>query len=502
MRYTAPSLIFEAGRDGRRAPPRGRGLPDDRGLRRADRQPRSDARARGAAGDPLRRSSGSPTASSRRRSRRSWRTATTPPDRAAAERALVELVGAVARGVPPWATTRSGSRPDPAEPPLPGVGRCRSAVAGASIALRPSRRVEVACTLDEHHGDPPRRQAARARGRRHRRRRRRGDRRRARARGARGGDPRRGWCGRRSGREAPSCATSRGRCPTAPDRDRHRAHARARSRCADPPRRRARAGRGGDGALPGREDLDRAGDRERLLLRLRVPRRGERLRGRLPGDRSADARARQGGRALRARGRSARDADGARAFAAEAPGLQGRADRRPRPRRQDPERPARDGLAVHQRTLHRPLPRPARAQHQTRRRLQAAVGRRRLLARGLDAHDAHPHLRDRVLHRSRARRAPRAPRAGPRARPPQARARARPLPVLRALARARPSGSRRGWRSGTRSPSCGGRRTAPAATARSKRRSSTTSSCSSSPGTGTSTASTCTSPRSRPARWA
>src|SRR3954462_22236 len=41
---------------------------------------------------------------------------------------------------------------------------------------------------------------------------------------------------------------------------------------ARPPRRGSRAGRGGAGALPRREDLDRAADRERLLLRLRLPR--------------------------------------------------------------------------------------------------------------------------------------------------------------------------------------------------------------------------------------
>ena len=48
VRYTAPSLIFE--RDGRRA--RGRRLPAGRGLRRADRQPRPEARAHAAARGP------------------------------------------------------------------------------------------------------------------------------------------------------------------------------------------------------------------------------------------------------------------------------------------------------------------------------------------------------------------------------------------------------------------------------------------------------------------
>ena len=59
------------------------------------------------------------------------------------------------------------------------------------------------------------------------------------------------------------------------DRDRH-GEGRGAGAGADQARRRARAGGGGDGAVAGREDLDRAGDRERLLLRLRVSRRGRR----------------------------------------------------------------------------------------------------------------------------------------------------------------------------------------------------------------------------------
>ena len=58
---------------------------------------------------------------------------------------------------------------------------------------------------------------------------------------------------------------------------------------------------------PGGEDLDRPPDRERLLLRLRVPGRRHGLRSRLPGDRGEDGRAhpaaasvREGGRPRRA----------------------------------------------------------------------------------------------------------------------------------------------------------------------------------------------------------
>ena len=86
------------------------------------------------------------------------------------------------------------------------------------------------------------------------------------------------------------------------------------------------------GALPGHQGDDRAGDRGRLLLRLRVPRRGEDHRGR-PASRSRrrcaahieadeefsrrDRPGRRGDRDLQAAGRE----------------LQGRADRGPGPRR-------------------------------------------------------------------------------------------------------------------------------------------------------------------------
>ena len=69
-------------------------------------------------------------------------------------------------------------------------------------------------------------------------------------------------------------------------RDRHpRRSARAGT---DPPRRRARAGRGRAGAVAGHAGDHRAGDRERLLLRLR-PQRAVHARG-FPGDREEDAR--------------------------------------------------------------------------------------------------------------------------------------------------------------------------------------------------------------------
>ena len=163
--------------------------------------------------------------------------------------------------------------------------------------------------------------------------------------------------------------------------------------------------------------------------------------------------------------------------------------------------PLRDGLAVHQRAVHRPLPRAARAEHQDRRRLQAELGRRRLLARGLHAHDADAHLRHGVLLQGRARGAPRADRAGQGARPPQARARARAVQLLGGLARRRLLDARRhhDLQLARRAVAPDGRR------ARLRRgqdaRRSTTPSCGGPRGTGTSTARTCSRSRSRVARW-
>ena len=183
-------------------------------------------------------------------------------------------------------------------------------------------------------------------------------------------------------------------------------------------------------------------------------------------------------------------------FADEAPALQGRADRRPRRGRR------RDRLALHQRPVHRPLPRPARAGHRADQGLQAALARRRVLARRREPPDAHPHLRHRVPLGQGPRRAPRAARAGPGPRPPQARQGAQPVPLLRAVARQPLLAAGRDDRAERAHASCGARRTRPAATARSRRRSSTTPSSSGRPATGTCTGRTCTSPRWRGRAWA
>ena len=113
-------------------------------------------------------------------------------------------------------------------------------------------------------------------------------------------------------------------------------------------------------------------------------------------------------------------AGGARALPRRGPGLQGRADRGPRLG----QRP-RHRLALHQRPVHRPLPRPARARDRPHQGVQAPERRRRVLARRRRPPDAHAHLRHRLPLQAGPRRPPRAPRAGARPRPPQARPRAR-----------------------------------------------------------------------------
>ena len=60
------------------------------------------------------------------------------------------------------------------------------------------------------------------------------------------------------------------------------------------------------------------------------------------------------------------------------------------------DRGRRDRLALPQRPLHRPLPRPARPRHQAHQGVQAHQRRRRLLARRRRPPDAHPHLRHRL----------------------------------------------------------------------------------------------------------
>ncbi len=169
-------------------------------------------------------------------------------------------------------------------------------------------------------------------------------------------------------------------------------------------------------------------------------------------------------------------------------GLQGRADRRPRR-----ERRRRGRLALPQRPLRGPLPRPSRPLDRPDQGDQAQLARRRLLARRREAPDADPDLRHRLLLQEGPRQAPGADRAGEEARPPPPRPPARHLHAARggagdavlAAQRHHPAAPDRGPRS---RPSC-----ASAATRRSPPRRFSTRSSGTAPGTGTTTATTCTS---------
>ena len=100
---------------------------------------------------------------------------------------------------------------------------------------------------------------------------------------------------------------------------------------ADPPRRRACHGRGRAGALSRHASDHRAGDRERLLLRLR-PRRAVHA-GRSAGHRSQDARDHRARLALHLRGHGPRR--GEEAVRRQGRDVQARADRRHPRRRRD-----------------------------------------------------------------------------------------------------------------------------------------------------------------------
>ncbi len=160
-----------------------------------------------------------------------------------------------------------------------------------------------------------------------------------------------------------------------------------------PPRRGACARRGGAVAVAGYAGDDRAGDRERLLLRL-LPPRTVHARG-FSGDREAHARDHRPRRAVQEDRRLARR--GEELLRAEGRGLQGRAHRR--------HSAGRGRQALQPGGVDRPLPRAAHdLDRQGRRRLQADEGRRRLLARRFDEADAVAHLRDRLRQEGRPRR--------------------------------------------------------------------------------------------------
>ena len=288
-------------------------------------------------------------------------------------------------------------------------------------------------TLVSHERRPPRQHRARASRRRDRPRRRARDR--LEARRAGGADPR--------GRPAagPARAARRRGADPDPDHPRHRRPRRARrpAPLLGPPAR-----RGGAPALPRRQGRDRPADRERLLLRLRLPGADHRRRPRADrggGEAGAEGRSRPGN----ARGSDARR--GARALPRRGRAVQGRARRHRRGR----HHPLRAGR------LRRPLPRPAPAELEADQGLQADEHRRRLLARRRAQQAADPHLRHRLLLAGRSRRVPR---RGSRTRAGATTggsARSSTSSTSRTSHRAPRSGTRRGWRSGTRSSRCAGR---------------------------------------------
>ena len=114
------------------------------------------------------------------------------------------------------------------------------------------------------------------------------------------------------------------------------------------------------------------------------------------------------------------------ASAHEAPGLQGRADRG-----SDPRRRRRDRLAVHQRPVHRPVPRPARPVARSGSRRSSCSRSPAPTGAGIRTADAHARVRDGVLLAQGPRGVPRAPRARARRRPPPARPAAGAVQLLR-----------------------------------------------------------------------
>ena len=243
----------------------------------------------------------------------------------------------------------------------------------------------------------------------------------------------------------------------------------------DPPRHGARPGRGRAGPVSRHASHHRPQHRERLLLRLRAQRAVHARR--LPQDRGADARDRRPQRPLRAR------SVGPRRRHPVLPGprrvLQGRAD--PRPARHRDHHPLQAGR------LDRPVPRPAYARHRRcRHGVQAAEGRRRLLARRPPQRDAQPHLRHGLARPEGAGRPPAPVRGGRAPRPSPHRARDGPVPHRGSRDRQRllaPEGLEAVSHGGVLHAPPAGRRTA---TRRSARRNWWTASCGRPAATGTS----------------
>ncbi len=179
----------------------------------------------------------------------------------------------------------------------------------------------------------------------------------------------------------------------------------------------------GEGAVSRSAGDDRPGDRERLLLRLRL---------------QAPVHARGSGRDRGAGWASSRSKDE-------------KVERRVLPRDEAVEHfkaqgelykaeiiasiPADQDVSLYREgELRGPVPRPARAEHRQAEALQADEGGRRLLARRPPQRDAAAHLRHGLGEQGRTAAIPAHARGSREARPPQAGPRTRPVPHRRACA--------------------------------------------------------------------
>ncbi len=306
---------------------RGRGLPAAGGIRRADRQPRLDARAPRTRRRPPRGARRLPRRPRHGGGRGDHGPQQRPRRSAAAERALVELAGYGGGAT----DGRRRRRPLASSP-----DRSRSLQGSMGITV-PSPTGSLSSCPTAPAVPTPRRRSARA------------------------------WRGLRSPsrsaiRRRASGAGARPRPPAArrrPRGDRHRAHRRAGTR-PDPPRRGPCAGESVLELYQGVKISIGPAIENGFYYDFEFPAGVLPLGAGLPGDRSAHARPREGGRGLRAR-RSARG-EARERFPAEGQDYKVELIDDLVAAASDPtERPAGDRLALHQRPLHRPLPRSPRA---------------------------------------------------------------------------------------------------------------------------------------------
>ena len=183
--------------------------------------------------------------------------------------------------------------------------------------------------------------------------------------------------------------------------------------------------------FPGTKLGHRAGDRGRLLLRLRAAAAADARRPR--GDRGADG-ARASPPTTRSSGASCRRRRAAPSSPSATSRSRSRSSTTSRRRRSADGTPMPPTTRLRARAVHRPVPRAARREHGQDRAVQAARGLRRVLARRPEAPDAPAHLRHGLGDAGGARHVPLAARGGEEARPPPARRPARPVLLPRRVA--------------------------------------------------------------------